>query len=1540
LKRIAPWCSAVCLSAMLATPQIAQGQMLDANSNFTSDIWELVYGAEGIDPNADTDEDGIPNRMESIAGTNPFDARSVPRINSIVVNSNGARVTIAGALGKRYQLQASETLCGSLATNWFNDAGMVARTNPLVILDSSTDRPAKFFRMIVSDVDTDGDGLSDWEEYQLGLDPLSASSSGQGVGDLAYAMNLMKVQPGAAYNGGGAPPSSLVLYASALGAGTGLTGQYYTNSSATYTNVVNFNPANLFWTTNDAVIDIRWGPLTYPNLSNTFATVRWTGQIEPQYSENYIFEVRSDDGAKLWVNDQLMVDRWQQGSITATNNITLQEGVRYNIRLEYLNRGGSARAQLFWYSPSQPRQIVPSIRLYPSSDGLAPGAVTSPLYALGFLGQQFFYRITGANTPLSFDALNLPAGLTLNPLTGLISGIPTLAGDFPVTLIVSNAVGTNSADLDLQIVDTGSSVTREVWLNVNGTSVTNIPVSLPASLTNSLGNLEGITDFGDNYGERIRGYLIAPYTGNYYFWIAANSTAELWISNDDSPANKVKRASVTGTRGTAVHQWNLQPTQRSPWLVLEVGKRYYIEILHKAGKGAGDHWSVAWGIDPTGTNTTPVSLVPGYVLAQYTNTPAAQIQGTLYSANMVAQSGALSSGVGSATLRLSADNSQAVLRFSFSGLSAPVVAKHIHADTYLGKNGQGQIIFDIDTATPEPDGSYVWTLAPSGPLTAADQVEIIKQGKAYINIHSVNYPNGEINGHFGLADGTATFTPPPPMPAWTDDHTSSNAASRFLLQSTFGPTPAEIKSVKSLGYAKWIDKQFKLPITSHLPTVIASAGPDANGYYPGTLTFNTWWKHSVTAPDQLRQRVAFALSEILVVSESGVLFDNARALSSYYDILLKHSFGNFRDLLEDVTLSPAMGLYLDMRRNDKGNLVTGTHPNENYAREILQLFSVGLNRMWPDGSLVLNSAGDLVPTYNQDVIIGFARVFTGWNYWQTNLANNRLPNNWNPNSDYIKPMVLVPSHHELGTKLLLNNEMLPPAQGTQADPNNVDFDTYSSRDLDLALDSIFRNENVGPFICRQLIQRLVTSHPSRDYLYRVVQKFNDNGAGVRGDMKAVIKAILLDYEARSTAMYSVPTYGKQREPVLRATSISRALPGPVPVKAKYSQSGSALITITTPKPHRLSTSDDVYLAFTGKSAPASQIYQNVAVNGPNTFAINAQGVASGSYGQSGNTITVTNSNHGLAVGNQLHLTFTSGGAPSGIYTVASVVSGSAFTVSTSGSATRAGSCLFPRWSSGYYDQSGSNIVLTTSGPHGLSVGNNVYIEFPGGSPSTNGAYKIVSIIDSENFTVRSTVSANSEGSDPLILPLVAAPVTRSGSVTMQYSTWEMDYTDSGFSSTLLQTPLNSPTVFNFFFPDYKFQGILASAGLTTPEFQLTSDTSIVLQMNFVSSAVLSSGNNTNGLCSFSGGNSSITMDIGPWMTPAFTSDAGIPGLVDALNSVLCAGQLSPAAKAIIVSYVANTSRFQYTTPTFTQMRERVKAVVHQIVASPDFAIQR
>ncbi len=1555
LSRILPWRQAVLVLLLSAVGANVRAQCLDLNGNGISDVWELLYGAQGCDPNADPDGDGVPNRLEAIAGTDPFDARSVPRISRIAVTSNGVEVNMAGALGKHYQLQSSEAV-GGTATNWCTVASLVARTNPLVTLSVAADRPVKFFRIIISDVDTAGSGLNDWEKYQLGLDPFNAYSNGhvdakgKPLSDYAYVSNLLaahnltQLTPGSSHKSplrstrpaaAGAATNSIAVYPSIVSGGTGLTGQYFTNSSGAYSSPLNFNPTNLFLTTNDAVIDFVWGPATVPNLSNVLCSVRWTGQVEPLYSETYVFDTVTDDGVMLWVNDRLLIDNWHyQGPTSLANSITLQAGVRYNIRMDYFNGGGGAQAQLFWFSPSQPRQIIPATQLYPASSGFAPGAVTSSTNAFAFLGQPFSYTISGANSPLGYAAANLPPGLGFNSTNGVISGIPTLAGNFQVPISASNYVGTATTLLDLQVIDTGSSVTREVWLNVPGTSVTNIPLDLPASLTNTLGSLEGIANFGDNYGERIRGYLTAPVTGNYYFWIAANNTAELWISNDAEPVNKVRRAYVS--KATTPHQWNLQPNQKSSWLSLSAGQRYYIEILHKAGKGANDHWSAGWLQDPVGTNSVPAGVVPGYVLSRFDPTPISQIPGTLYTANLLALPGVASDATGSATIRVSADGSQAILNFQIHNLSSAVSSEHIDSDPYL--SNPSQLIFDISAAAPQLDGSYFWPIEAVGTLSAADVLESIREGNAFITIHSVNFPAGEISGHFTLANGSPVFTPPPVPPVWKDDHSSSNAAARFLLQATFGPSPADIKSVRSLGYAGWINNQFKRPASGFLKNVLASGSPGSG--YPASLTFNTWWLQSVTAPDQLRQRVAFALSETLVVSQSGVLSDNSLALSSYYDLLLTHAFGNYRDLLKAVTLSPAMGLYLDMLGNDKGDLSQGTHPNENYAREVMQLFSIGLNRMWPDGNLVLDSNGNLVPTYDQDVVSGYARVFTGWNFYQTNQANKRLPANWYPRGNYTNSMVLVPTHHELGTKLLLDNAVLPAAQGIQSNPAVTNFDAYCSQDLDRAIDSIFYNENVGPLICRQLIQRLVTSHPSRDYLYRVVHKFNDNGSGVRGDMQAVIRAILLDYEARSPDTIGVPSYGKQREPLLRATAVARAFPSPPPLPGSYHQNGTQVITVTTSKPHRLSPSDNVFLTFTGNPAPISQTYYNLAVSNATTFTIIASGVSAGTYAQSGTTLTVTNSNHGLAAGQQIYLTFASGGAPKGVYTVTAVPSSSVFTVSASASASRSGICYFPKWSGSPFAQSGTAITFTTAGSHGLVAGNDVYIAFPPGTPATNGTYRVASVPGPTLFTVVSAISTNLTGYNPLLLPLAAPPLVRSGNVSIRYSSWNMGYTDTGFSSSLFQTPLNSTTVFNFFYPDYKFPGVLASAGLTTPEFQLTSDTSVVLQMNFLTGGILSDLSNTNGLSSFTGGSGAIMLDLSPWISPKYASDAGIPGLVDALNTLLCAGQLSPPAKTIIVSYVTNTSRFPYTAPFAWEMRDRVRAVAQLIVNSPDFTIQR
>jgi hypothetical protein len=473
-----------------------------------------------------------------------------------------------------------------------------------------------------------------------------------------------------------------------------------------------------------------------------------------------------------------------------------------------------------------------------------------------------------------------------------------------------------------------------------------------------------------------------------------------------------------------------------------------------------------------------------------------------------------------------------------------------------------------------------------------------------------------------------------------------------------------------------------------------------------------------------------------------------------------------------------------------------------------------------------------------------------------------------------------------------------------------------------------------------LIQRLVTSNPSRDYVYRVTQVFNDNGSGVRGDLSAVIKAILLDYEARSTNLISSPTYGKQREAMLRVTAMARAFPSPPNLSGTYNESGTQTNSITTTVPHRLNNGDVVNLIFTdasGNPAPPNQAY-SVTATGPTTFNVTVPNLAAGTYGQTNNVITVNISNHGLVLGNTAYLVFTTGGASNGLYVVTATNSTSQFIVATPDGTTLSGNCLLPKISASGFVQSGTNVIVSCAGPHGLVTNEMIYI--PASEVYlTNAQYQITGIPDATHFTFNTTNSASQTQSGFTFYPLGPPVLTRNGSVAVQNSTWNLGYTDTGTSASLLQSPLRAPTVFNFYFPNYEFPGALSSAGLTTPEFQLTSDTGVALQMNFLAGALLNNGNNTNGLSSFTGGDGDIVLDLGPWMTTNYTLNAGVPNLVSNLNTLLLAGQLSAAAQTNIINFVTNTANFASPTNQ-TQMRDRVRAVVHLIVSSPDFTIQK
>jgi len=532
----------------------------------------------------------------------------------------------------------------------------------------------------------------------------------------------------------------------------------------------------------------------------------------------------------------------------------------------------------------------------------------------------------------------------------------------------------------------------------------------------------------------------------------------------------------------------LAPTDdREPAIVATLSPGNYTTVVSGAG------------------NTTGIALIEMYDLDQ----PPQADGSTLYSTVLRPQGAATSPGSGTASLRLSGDETSAIFSFDFSNLTGPVTGMQIYAS-------DGTLLFDVASAIPQPDGTYLWIFTPVGGLSVADIIAALRAGQVYFSIHTAAYPSGEISGFFHPQTGgqpAPVPTPAPPLPSGTPTVAD---AGRFLSQATFGGTDALIASVQSQGFDAFLNQQFTAPMSSHL------AFMDASGVNPPTITQtnDAWWTYAVSAPDQLRQRVAFALSEILVVSNSAKNLGNQpAALPAYYDVLVRDAFGNYRQLLEDITLNPAMGSFLDMLKNDKAS---GTRiPNENYAREIMQLFSIGLYNLNLDGSLTLGSTGSPITTYDQTAILGTAAVFTGWTYGQTT-----NPPVFNPPADWRNPMVNVASHHSPGAKTILNGVLIPAGQ-------------TAAQDFATTLDTIFNHPNVGPYICRQLIQRLVTSNPSPGYLYRVTAIFNDNGQGVRGDLKAVVRAILMDYDARGSAK-TVQGAGHEREPVIRLTNLLRA----------------------------------------------------------------------------------------------------------------------------------------------------------------------------------------------------------------------------------------------------------------------------------------------------------------------------------------------------------------------------------------------------------------
>ena len=404
---------------------------------------------------------------------------------------------------------------------------------------------------------------------------------------------------------------------------------------------------------------------------------------------------------------------------------------------------------------------------------------------------------------------------------------------------------------------------------------------------------------------------------------------------------------------------------------------------------------------------------------------------------------------------------------------------------------------------------------------------------------------GGSGGGNGPVGGPTPPPPPPPLP--TGAFATEAGTSRFLTQATFGPSPEDVSALTGTSASDWFLAELEKPASLHTPqldayrAMIADPDEDFPVLAVQSSTFS-FWRNAIEGDDQLRQRMAFALSQILVVSNFGgeLLTDIPEPLVGYQDVLVEGAFGNYRDLLEAVTYSPAMGYYLTYMGNQKADPATGRMPDENYAREILQLFTVGVVRLGPDGEPVLEN-GQPVELYDNMDVTGLARVFTGLDL--DGLDRQRFPSvvdavdEWDGLEDaLLRPMAINDSLHSPEAKRFLDCDI---AAGTP---------TESS--IDQALDCIMAHPNVGPFVSRQLIQRFTTSAPDPDYVRRVAAAFDSGtytlpdgtgvGEGRKGDLTATLAAILFDPDVRSEASLTDPQFGKIREPILRFTHWARA----------------------------------------------------------------------------------------------------------------------------------------------------------------------------------------------------------------------------------------------------------------------------------------------------------------------------------------------------------------------------------------------------------------
>ncbi|SKA80301.1 PA14 domain-containing protein [Prosthecobacter debontii] len=867
---------------------------------------------------------------------------------------------------------------------------------------------------------------------------------------------------------------------------------------------------------------------------------RLTGFLQVPMEGDYVFLLASDDESAFWLNStgeaaagaQKICStasatgryNWTRYASQKSAPIHLVPGQRYYVQALHKEGGSDDYFAVAYRLASQTddeAQIIPSVLLSPP-DGVKAEAHESEILVKAGEDQTAWWprnRFTLRGTAVDYKpgpqalafrwtVISGPKGAADKALftapTSLTTDVElSAAGAYKIQLTATDGTNTRAAVVAItiapQVAPGTGSILAEVFNNITGSWVTDLTKSpkFPNNPDNrfQLKSAEIVTNTADNYGMLLRGYLHPPVAGVYRFNIASDDWSEVYLSTDRTPEKKELVCFVPA--GTDYYEWRKFPDyQLSRPITLKKGASYYIEIRYKESSWR-DHMALAW-MRP-GTNA--FEIIDGPFLSPFQlgdkQAPTITLTG---GSNMTVNVG-----------------------------SSFVDPGFLASDLEDGNlNGKVTVEGSVDTSKP---GTYLLRYVVTD--SAGNQSAVMTRQV------TVAVAEGSDPVYPPDASGTHSTT------AWATPASISDVeAARFLKQATFGPSEADIARVKQLGFSKWIDEQLALPPSSHLThldrmalfegaqeellELSKAAGtlglpgavmPMTNTPLDTEDRLYTWWTLAVTTPDQLRQRVALALSEILVISDrNGGLRNYPRGCTNYYDLLV-HSVGSgvtYRKLLEDITLNPVMGMWLTMARSSKAQ------PDENYPREIMQLFSIGLNHLNKDGTFKRNGSGDTIPTYTQKDILELSRAFTGWTF------NNSRTFTWAGNTtDDINPMMSFEDYHDRGLKVIVGGATVPAGQ-------------TAMEDVRRCLDVLAAHPNVGPFMARRLIQRLTTSNPSPAYIYRVSRVWDNNGKGVRGDLGAVVKAILLDSEART--MSATAGAGKLSEPMVRLTRLMRAFP--------------------------------------------------------------------------------------------------------------------------------------------------------------------------------------------------------------------------------------------------------------------------------------------------------------------------------------------------------------------------------------------------------------